>query len=207
MKSYTLLEVLLVIGIFAILIFFLVPVGLNFYKSQQLEATTQALIQTLRRAQLRAMSTELDSSFGVYLTGGQYILFKGDSYSTRDPLYDEVFNLAKVINVSGLSEVVFLKFEGKPRGNPAYCGGSCTPCNQFLNKTSCQKQGGCSWSAGKKICTGTCTACDGYQDQTNCQNQSGCSWKAAIQGGNIILSSDGESQTININEVGRVNLR
>jgi len=207
MKSFTLVEILLVIGIFAILISFLVPIGLNFYTSQQLETISQEMVQTLRRAQLKAMAVELDSSFGVYLTAGKYILFKGDSYLTRDSLYDEVFNLPGIINISGLSEVVFLKPEGKPRGNPAYCGGTCIPCSQFLDKTSCQRQGGCAWSASKKLCTGTCTSCNSYQNQTGCQSQSGCSWEAATGGGNIILSSGSDIKTININGFGRVNLQ
>lgn len=207
MRGFTLVEILLVIGIFALLISFLVPIGLDFYKSQQLETTSQEMVQTLRRAQLKAMSIDLDSSFGVYLTNNNYTLFKGDSYLTRDSQYDEIFDLPAIINVSGLFEIVFLKLEGKPKGTSAYCGGSCTPCIQFLDRTSCINQDGCSWSAREKICTGTCTPCNSYQNQTDCQSQSGCSWQVATGGGNIILSVNSDIKTININEMGRVNLQ
>jgi len=115
MKGFTLIEILIVIFLISILAFFFASVGLNFYKSQQLESQTQTILQTLRRAQLNAMSVELDSSFGVYLTNDSYILFKGSSYANnRDPQYDEVFDLPEIINVSGLSEITFSKFEGKP---------------------------------------------------------------------------------------------
>jgi prepilin-type N-terminal cleavage/methylation domain-containing protein len=112
--GFTLIEILIVISLISILIFFLVSIGLNFYKSQQLESQAQTILQILRRAQLKAMAIEFDSSFGVYLTNSNYTLYKGSSYATRDLQYDEVFELPEIINVKGLSEVVFSKSEGKP---------------------------------------------------------------------------------------------
>lgn len=140
MKGLTLSEILIVIAIIAILISFTLPLGLDFYRNQQLETQSQGVIQALRRAQLKAMSVEDDSRFGVYLTNDNYTLFKGSSYLTRDVVFDEVFDLPIIITVSGLREIVFSKLEGKP------------------NVT-----------------------------------------------GNIILSGDSDSRTININEMGRIN--
>jgi len=134
MKGITLIEILITIFLISILASFIVSVGINFYKSQQLDTQTQAIIQTLRRAQSKAMSVELDSNFGVYLTDDNYILFKGNSYLEHDPQYDEVFDLPEIINVSGLSEIVFSKMEGIPEGALAFCGGFCTPCNEFTNR-------------------------------------------------------------------------
>jgi prepilin-type N-terminal cleavage/methylation domain-containing protein len=206
--GFTLIEILIVISLISTLTFFFVSIGLNFYRSQQLENQAQTILQILRRAQVKTMSVELDSSFGVYLTNDNYTLFKGDSYlNNRDPQYDEVFDLPEIINVSGLNEVVFLKMEGIPKENPAYCGGTCTPCQEFTDKTSCPAQDGCSWSTRFKRCTGTCTSCDSYQNQPDCQDQSGCIWYSSTRGGNITLSINGESRVININEMGRVNLQ
>ena len=114
MNGFTLIEVLITIFLIFILASFVVSVGLNFYKSQQLETHVQEILQTLRRAQSKAMAIELDSSLGVYLTNDNYTLFKGNSYATRDTQYDEVFDLPQIMTVSGLSEIVFSKFEGKP---------------------------------------------------------------------------------------------
>jgi Tfp pilus assembly protein FimT len=115
MNAFTLVEVLIIIFLISILGFFLFSVGFNFYKSQQLESQAQTILQTLRRAQSKAMSVELDSSFGVYFDNNnkRYILFKGNSYSPGDP-YNEEFDLPAIFNLSGLSEIVFSKMEGKP---------------------------------------------------------------------------------------------
>jgi len=98
LTGFTLLEILLVIGIISSLLVAIIPLGLDFYKNQELDTQTQFLIQTLRRAQSKAMSIELDSPFGVQI----------------NTPYDEVFDLPQIIKSSGLSEVVFSKFEGKP---------------------------------------------------------------------------------------------
>ena len=114
MKGLTLIEILLVILIIIFLAALIFPLGLDFYKNQQLQAHSQQILQTLRRAQSKAMASETDSSFGVYLTNGNYVLFKGDSYIARDSSYDEVFDLPMIITVQDPpKEVVFSKFEGK----------------------------------------------------------------------------------------------
>jgi len=204
-EAFTIIEALLVIGILAILTG-LVPLSLDFYKSWQFNTHTQGIIQSLRRAQLKAMSIEDDSSFGVYLTNNNYVLFKGDSYLNRNKEFDEVFDLPQIITVSGLQEIVFSKFEGIPK-TLAYCGGDCTFCTEFTKKSLCEKQDGCSWDKQQDLCIGVCTSCDDFFDQGNCESQSGCSWYPLSPGGDIILSSDSDSRIININEIGRVNLQ
>ena len=49
---------------------------------------------------------------------------------------------------------------------------------------------------------------DSYVNQTSCSGQSGCSWyPGELAGGDIIISVDNEINTININEIGRINLQ
>lgn len=114
MQGLTLVEILLVVMILAILVTLSLPITLDFYRSQQLDSCIQEIVQTLRRAQLKAMSIENDSSFGVYLTNVNYTLFKGSSFGNRDIEFDEVFDLSRTITVGGVQEVVFSKFEGLP---------------------------------------------------------------------------------------------
>ncbi len=136
----TLVELLIVIGILVLLIITSMPMAINFYKTRTMDVSLNSIVQTLRKAQLKAMSLEGDSFFGVYLTSEKWVLFKGNSYLTRDVAYDEVFDLPKNLQLSGLSEIVFSKLRGTPSDT-----------------------------------------------------------------GNIILTIDNRTETININEVGRIN--
>ncbi len=114
MKAFTLIEILLVVIILTVLIGSAIPISISFYKTQQLDINVRGVVQSLRRAQLKAMSVESDSNFGVYLTNDNYILFKGDSYLNRISEFDEVFDLPQIITISGIQEVAFSKFEGIP---------------------------------------------------------------------------------------------
>lgn len=114
MRAFTLLEILIVIGIIGVLASLTLPWGMDFYKSQQLASESQAILQVLRRAQSRAMFQESDSGFGVYFSGNRYVLFKGSSFAGRDSQFDEIFDLPAVVVPAGLAEVVFSKMEGKP---------------------------------------------------------------------------------------------
>jgi Tfp pilus assembly protein FimT len=115
-RSFTLIEILLVLGILAILVFLTLPLSMSLYGSQQLDSHTQDLIQVLRRAQLKAMTAEADSSFGIHFDENQrkYILFKGDFFDPESPENEE-FNLPQVITINTpFSEVIFSKLNGEP---------------------------------------------------------------------------------------------
>lgn len=113
-KGFTLVELILVIGIFALLIIISSPFGINFYQTRQLDVHLNGIVQALRRTQLKSMSIDSDSSFGVYIDYNKYVLFKGASFATRDALYDEVFDLPENLSITGLSEIVFSKLKGVP---------------------------------------------------------------------------------------------
>ena len=102
-------------AVLALLIAVSLPLTLSFYKTRQLDVYENGIVQAIRRAQLKAMSVEADSSFGVYITLNHYVLFRGNSYATpRDTTYDEVFELPSNLSVTGLSEIVFSRLKGVP---------------------------------------------------------------------------------------------
>jgi len=143
-QGFTLIETALVVFIIAVMAILAFPVGVRFYKTQDLDSVCEGVLETLRRAQLKAMSVENDSAFGVYLgTGktGYYSLFRGSSYEHKED--EEIFDISENISFGGtLQEVVFSKLEGIPGST-----------------------------------------------------------------GDIILTLNGDTETININELGRVNLK
>jgi len=106
---------MMAMAVLALLIAVSLPLTLSFYKTRQLDVYENGIVQALRRAQLKAMSVEADSAFGVYITLNQYILFRGNSYATpRDTTYDEVFDLPSNLPVTGLSEIIFSRLKGAP---------------------------------------------------------------------------------------------
>lgn len=116
MRSFTLLEILIVVAIIIFLVVLTLPFGIRFYRIQQLDTTTDEVIQALRRAQLKAMS-QADYSFGVYVGSGrtgQYVLFRGNSYAECED--EEIFDIVDDISFGGgITEVVFTKLEGTPK--------------------------------------------------------------------------------------------
>lgn len=113
-KGITLFEVIITIAIFTLLIAFLSPSVLDFYQEREFDVHFKSIVQSLRRAQLQSMAGEKESSFGFYFGTNYYILFKGDSYTSRDVAFDEVFELPADFLISGISEIVFSKIKGLP---------------------------------------------------------------------------------------------
>lgn len=113
-KAFTLIETLFVVAVFAILILLTVPFSFDFYWRHQLDVFSEELVQNLRRAQLKSMSGEQDSNFGVYLGQNNYTLFKGSSWENREEELDEIFDLPENLSLEGVSEIVFSKIQGNP---------------------------------------------------------------------------------------------
>ena len=99
MRGFTLLELLLVIGILAIMSYLAVPISFTFYRSQVVDGARSELLEVLSRARHNAVLQEYDSRYGVYispspLNGGAlstYTLYQGNSSTTRNQTYDEVY--------------------------------------------------------------------------------------------------------------------
>jgi len=120
MKGFTLTEILIALFILAILLGLTIPVGLNLLRSEQLGTATDDVIQTLRRAESFARTQENDSSYGILFTSSDYTLFKGNSFATRDPAFDQVYELSRGVTASTTllgNEVKFEKLTGKPNNS------------------------------------------------------------------------------------------
>ena len=113
-KGFTLIEVMLVVGITAMIFLFSIPYSLNFYRAQLVEETRSDLIDALGRAKHNAILQKNDSSFGVHITAGSYIIFQGADYDSRVSGQDEVFPVINEITFAGLSDITFSKLSGLP---------------------------------------------------------------------------------------------
>ncbi len=116
-KGFTLLETLVVVAIFAVLGALTVPYSARSYRHYIMTVETKNIISIMRRAQNMAMANTYQSTFGIKFNATSYVLFRGASYAARNSAYDETYQIANAITVTGPSEIVFQQFSGKPATN------------------------------------------------------------------------------------------
>lgn len=112
-KAFTLVEIMLVLSIFAIVAAIAVPLTLNWQNSEETELVTLTIVDGVRTAQNKARSNVEDSDWGAKVQTDKLIVFKGSDFSTRDQSFDEDFPFSQLVSVSGKSEIVFQKNSGR----------------------------------------------------------------------------------------------
>lgn len=113
-RGFSLLEVLLVISIMLILVGLSLPVFMRMQVNSDLDTATKTYADLLSRAQSLAMTSHSASSWGVYGTTGQLILYKGTNYATRDTNSDEYYDITSTISLSGQTNIYFNQISGTP---------------------------------------------------------------------------------------------
>jgi len=112
-RGVTFIELILVVAMLLIMVTAYGAVGSNFLARNRFQNSTNEVLSFIRTAQINAMSGKSDSRWGVKVTANQIVLFKGDSYSARDTVFDEAFAIPPGVTVTS-SEVVFDKLTGNP---------------------------------------------------------------------------------------------
>jgi prepilin-type N-terminal cleavage/methylation domain-containing protein len=121
-RGFTILELILVIAIFAVIFSSTTIVFGNLLNEHRLASKGYEIVQSLREARTDAVSRKGDSGWGVYLDASahpdRYIVFKGDSYMSRDSSFDQtvIFPESVIfsnIGISGGNEIVFGKRTGE----------------------------------------------------------------------------------------------
>jgi len=118
-RGFTLVEVMIVIGVLGIITGLAIPFYQSFQISSALDNAGQEITQALRTAQSRAMSSQGLSSHGVHFDINRFVVFKGDIYSPVDP-DNEFFEVANTVDItsSGSSNIVFSVGEGLSDSQP-----------------------------------------------------------------------------------------
>ena len=119
-NGFTLIEVVLSIAIVVLIFGIAAPVYQDYQIRNGIDTSVNVIIENLRRAQALSMAVDGDSAWGVNIAAGLITLFKGTSFATRDPAFDDSSEMLFVISPSGLTEVVFSKLNGFPNGVGAF---------------------------------------------------------------------------------------
>jgi type II secretory pathway pseudopilin PulG len=113
-KGVTFVELIVVIGVLVIIFAMSVPGFTFFQKGSSLNNDAEKVVNVLRLAQDKTLTSEGSSQYGVFFQApDQYTLFKGADYVSRDVSYDKVYNLSSGVEIyDGLTEVVFKSITG-----------------------------------------------------------------------------------------------
>ena len=114
MSGFTLLELLLVVGIILIIG---VPVAFfstHFIYQSSVRDASEGLISMLHQAQIFSMLGKENSTWGVKKESGKVILFRGENFATRATSFDQELTINPNIEIGGFDEIVFSAYEGLP---------------------------------------------------------------------------------------------
>lgn len=109
----TIIELLIVLAIVIVLGATTMPMGSSFLERNSLKNKTNELLTSLKVAQINSISGKENSKWGVTVVSNNIILFKGDSYATRDSEFDRIYTIPTSVSVTPF-EVVFERNTGNP---------------------------------------------------------------------------------------------
>ena len=111
--AFTLIEVLVVIGILTIIFALVGPIAYNFYLDYQFDSEYNLLGALLRYSRNLSMVNHNESDHGFYVGVSDLVVFQGASYATRVVSQDKTFPRAAAVSVSGPTEVIFSALSGR----------------------------------------------------------------------------------------------
>lgn len=118
MRGFTLIELIIVLGILVVVSALAIPFTQTFRVSSDLNTHTNTILQTLQRAQQLAITGQNSSAWGVYFDDNnkKFVMFKGIDYATRDTEYDQESDYADIfiVNTDFGGEIYFALFSGTP---------------------------------------------------------------------------------------------
>lgn len=111
--GFTLLEMLIVMGIAAIIFSIGLPVSWNFYLDYQLIYEQRTLNSLLGYARNLSMVNANEKPHGLYIGATDFTVFEGNGYASRDTAADKNFSRSSAITMTGPSEQVFAQLSGQ----------------------------------------------------------------------------------------------
>lgn len=135
MRGFTLLELLVVMGLILMVVAFGLIVSFDDYRSFTFRNERDIVVNVIQKARGQAINNMCFGTgctdgklHGVYFgTAGQYVIFQGADYASRDTAVDEVIQARdKAAVTSGMTVVVFNRL----RADAVTTGGSALTVSQ-----------------------------------------------------------------------------
>ena len=104
-------EVLVVIGILAVLSTLGYLVAIDFYKSYAFNAERDTIVAILQKARSQSLANINESAHGVHFEPGQYVIFQGIAYNSG-ALFNQALPASFGITHSGIIDVLFTQLSG-----------------------------------------------------------------------------------------------
>jgi prepilin-type N-terminal cleavage/methylation domain-containing protein len=114
-RGFTLFEVLLASALVTIIAAFGWPMWSGLRDGADLYQSVQIFVHEARRAKILARTGAADGPWGVKVTPGSIVLFRGASYDAREEELDELASIPPGVTTTE-GEIVFDGFSGIPQG-------------------------------------------------------------------------------------------
>ncbi len=116
-RAFTMLELLIVLGILAIVTIVSVPFFGSSISRNDLQNSAWRVIDDLRRAQSQAMAGHTNSAWGVHMQSDRHVFFRGTTYNAADPenietVFPSTVTMSVISLNGGGSDVRFNKIRG-----------------------------------------------------------------------------------------------
>ena len=113
-SGFTLIEILLVLGLLAVIAGVSLVMGMDSYRGNSFRSDRDLLVAALEHARAESINAICLGSnctdaapHGVSIQSDSYVIFQGASYNSRDQAEDNVIPASALVSHAGLSDVVF----------------------------------------------------------------------------------------------------
>jgi prepilin-type N-terminal cleavage/methylation domain-containing protein len=123
-RGFTLIEIIVVLGIFSILAAAGLAFSFDSYRGYLFQSEYTSTVNLLAKARNRAINNFNESDHTVEILSGEYRLYAADEYSASNPSTYLSLPRNNELSFSGPSEITFKQLSGDL--DPTSCGGPCT---------------------------------------------------------------------------------
>ena len=113
-KGFTLIEMLLSVGLLGIIVGMSVPVVQQYQTQRSSDTEVDQAIALIRRAQVLARSSYHNDQWGIHVDTDMITLFEGDNFLTRDSDFDEQVTYRNLVGVVDNDTIIFSQGQGIP---------------------------------------------------------------------------------------------